>query len=239
MEPLIKISFIDAAKKALFLFRLSFKSTFVYAFMVALLNELITFGLMNTFTFQDNALNVTSPYLFGFYLALLFLDILIGNCFILIKQNGVLMKEELKFKAALQVVLARFPGILASGIAFTFLTMLGMGFHILPGILFMTCFYVYLPSLLFAHKRAFESWRYSFSLIRKHFLSTLGIVLLSLILLWTTPLIADLLGGAFLDNSNSYFGLEVTGMVLLTAFVLLLTNAMNLIWFYLLHKNKQ
>lgn len=239
MEPLMKISFIDAAKKAIFLFRLSFKSTFIYAFMIALINELITFGLLNTFNFDGTNLNVTNPFLFGVYLALLFLDILIGNCFILVKQNGVLTKDTLKFKEALQVILARFPGILTSGIAFTFLTMLGMGFHIVPGVIFITCFYVYLPSLLFAHKRAFESWRYSFSLIRKHFLATLGMVLLSLILLWTPPLIADVLGGAFLNDSNSYFGLEVTGMVLVTALVLLLTNALNLIWFYLLHKNKQ
>lgn len=239
MEPLVKISFIDAAKKAALLFRLSFKSTFIYAFMVALINELITFGLLNTFSFDGTNLNIISPALFGMYIALLFLDILIGNCFILIKQNGILMKQELSFKAALQVVLSRFPGILASGIAFTFFSMIGMGLHILPGIVFITCFYVYLPGLLFAHKRAFESWRYSFSLIRKHFFSTLGLVLLSLILLWTPPMIADLVGAGSFNNSNAYFGLEVTGMVLLTAFVLLLTNAMNLVWFYLLHKNKQ
>lgn len=239
MEPLAKISFIDAAKKAVFLFRMSFKSTFVYAFMIALLNELITFGLLNTFNFDGVTLNVTSPYLFGLYILLLFLDILFGNCFILVKLNGVLTKEPVNFKTVLQTILFRFPGIFISGIAFTFFSMIGMGLHILPGILFITCFYVYLPSLLFAHKRAFESWRYSFSLIRKHFLSTLGLVLLSLILLWTPPLIADLLGGDIFNNSSSYFGLEVTGMVLVTAFVLLLTNAMNLVWFYLLHKNKQ
>lgn len=239
MEPLVKISFVDAAQKAVFLFRMSFKSTFIYAFMVALINQLITFGLLNTFSFDGTNLSITSPQLFGLYLILLFLDILIGNCFILIKQNGVLMKNTLNFKAALSVVLARFPGILTSGIAFTFFSMLGMGLHIVPGVLFMTCFYVYLPGLLFAHKRAFESWRYSFSLIRKHFLSTLALVLLSLILLWIPPLVADLLGGVALNNSNAYFGLEVTGMVLLTSFVLLLINAMNLVWFYLLHKNKQ
>ncbi len=239
MEPLAKISFLDAAQKAVFLFRLSFKTTFIYAFMVSLINELITFGLLGTFSFDGVNLNISSPYLFGLYLALLFLDILIGNCFILIKQNGVLTKEVVNFKATLHVLLSRFPGILSSGIAFTVLSMIGMGLHIVPGILFITCFYVYLPGLLFAHKRAFESWRYSFSLIRKHFLSTLGLVLLSLILLWTPPLIADFLGNAFFNNSNAYFGLEVTGIILVTAFVLLLTNAMNLVWFYLLHKNKQ
>ena len=239
MQPLINISFIDAAKKALLLFRMSFKSTFVYAFMVALINELLTFGLMTTFTFNGVTLDVLSPPFFVMYLFLLFLTILIGNCFILIKQNGILMKEEPCFKSALSIILARFPGIVLSGVAFTMCFMVGLALFVVPGILFMTCFYVYLPSLLFAHKRAFESWRYSFSLIRKHYLSTMGIVLLSLIIMRVLARIADLLGSTPFDGSNAYFGLEVTGMVLLTAFALLLTNAMNLVWFYLLHKNKQ
>ena len=241
MQPLVKISFVDAVKRALLLFKLSFKSTFVYAFMVALINELVTFGLMGTFTFDGANLSVTSPYLFALYLALLFLDILLGNCFILIKQNRILINEELPFKGVLQILLARLPGIFISGIAFTLCFMVGVALFVVPGILFMTCFYVYLPGLLFAHKRAFESWRYSFSLIRKHFLASMSLVLLSLILMRILAKIADLLGGGgfSFDNSSAYFGLEVTGMVLLTAFALLLTNGMNLVWFYMLHKNKQ
>ena len=239
MQPLVQISFVDAARKALLLFRLSFKSTFIYAFFVALLNQLITLGLLATFSFDGTNLSITSPKLFGLYLVVLFLVMLIGNCFILNKQNGILLGRPFSFRESIILILSRLPGVLASGIAFTLCSMIGMGLHIIPGVFFITCFYVYLPSLLFAHKRAFEAWRYSFSLIRKHFLATLALVLLSLILLWTPPLIANLLGASSLNDSSAYFGLEITGMVLLTAFALLLTNGLNLVWFYLLHKNKQ
>ncbi len=238
MQPLIQISFVDAFKKALLLFRMCFKSTFVYAFFVALINELVTFGLTNTFNFNGTTLEVSSYPLLGLYLILLFLNMLIGNCFILVKQNAILMSSEFKFKQALQFILARFPGIFVSGIAFSLFFSVGIALFVVPGILFMACFYVYLPSLLFAHKRAFEAWRYSFSLIRKHFVSTLALVLLSLIIMRVLAYMASFFDG-FSFGSNAYFGLEITGMVLLTAFALLLTNGMNLVWFYLLHKNKQ
>ena len=237
-QPTIKINFFDAIKKAILLVRLSFRGTFIYAFAVSLINQLLAFGINNTFTLDASKVTITQPSLFILYLGLLFLEMLFGNCFVLIRQNAILAKKKLNFKQTLQPILDRFPAILVSGLAFTFLSVMGMGLHLIPGIIVLTLFYVYLPSLIFAHKKAFESWVYSFSLIKKHFFSTLGLVLTSLILLWIPPTVIGILGDNFTD-SNTYFGLEITGMILLVSLILLLMNALNLIWFYLLHQNKQ
>ncbi len=239
MEPLAKISFSDVLKKAIFLFRFSFKSTFIYAFVVSLINQLLILGSASTYSMDGSKLEIYSVYGFSLYLFLIFVNLLIGNCFILIKQNGILIKDAMGFKATLQVVLSRFPGILLSGMAFILLSFTGIALYLVPGILFITCFYVYLPSLLFAHKRAFESWRYSFSLVRKHFLSTLALAILSLIIIWSSRLFMGSLNKVFFNDSSAFFGLDVTGMILLNALLSLFLNAMNLIWFYLLHKNKQ
>lgn len=233
-----KLNFFEAFNKALQLVRLSFRGTFVYAFVIALLNQLLTLGFINTFSLSEDKIVIGTPSLFALYLLLMFLEMLVGNCFILIRQNATIHGKKINFKQTLFPILDRLPGIFVSGIAFSILSILGMGLHVVPGVLFITCFYVYLPSLIFAHKKAFESWRYSFSLIKKHFFSTLALVLMSLILLWIPPAIAEFLGNAFSD-SNTYFGVEITGMILLTALILLLMNAMNIVWFYLLHKNKQ
>ena len=240
------LSFFEAFNKALQLVRMSFRGTFVYAFVIALLNQLLTMGFINTFSLNNDKITITTPSLFVLYLFLMFVEMLLGNCFILVRQNAFALMDpnaptpypKLSFKKTLAPILDRLPGIFVSGIAFSILSILGMGFHVVPGILFITCFYVYLPSLIFAHKKAFESWRYSFSLIKQHFFSTLSLVLMSLILLWIPPAIAEFLGNAFSD-SNTYFGVEITGMILITALILLLMNAMNLVWFYLLLQRKQ
>lgn len=236
-EPTIKLTCFETLHKALKLVKLSFRGTFIYAFFISLINQLLTLGFVNTVSLSEDKMSVTSPFLFSFYLLLMFSSILLGNCFILVRQNAVLYHQKIGFKEAYQPILNRLPAIFLSGSAFWILTILGMGIHVLPGILFMTCFYLYLPSLIFAHKRAFESWKYSFSLIKRRFFSTLSLVFISLILLWTPPLIAQLLGKTF-STSDTYFGLEITGMILVTSLLLLLMNAMTLIWFYLLHKSK-
>jgi hypothetical protein len=237
-QAMVKVNFFDAIKKALLLVRLSFRGTFIYAFIVSLINQLLAFGINSTCTIDGDKISINSPSLFILYLGLLFLAMLFGNSFILVCQNALLAKKPLSFKLALQAILDRFPAILLSGIAFWLLAFMGMGLYLLPGILILTLFYVYLPSLIFAHKKAFESWSYSFSLIKKHFFSTMGLVLISLILLWIPRSIIAALGDNF-NDSNTYFGLEITGMILLVALILLLMNALNLIWFYLLHQNKQ
>ena len=237
-QPTVKISFLDAIKKAILLVRLSFRGTFIYAFIVSLINQLLAFGINSTCTLDGDKLSIADPSLFILYFALIFLVMLFGNSFILVCQNTLLAGKKLSFKQALQPILDRFPAIFISGFTFWLLTFMGVGLYLLPGIIILTLFYVYLPSLLFAHKKAFESWSYSFSLVKKHFFSTLGLVLFSFILLWIPPSITNALGSNFTD-SNTYFGLEITGMVLLVSIILLLMNALNLIWFYLLHQNKQ
>ncbi len=237
-QPSTPIHFFDALTKAVALVRLSFRGTFMYAFVVSLINQLLAFGIYNTCSIDGDKISITNPSLFALYLGLLFFEMLFGNCFILVRQNAILANKKLNFKQTLQPILERFPGILVSGIAFSFLSIMGMGLHIVPGIIVLTLFYVYLPSLIFAHKKAFESWAYSFSLIKKHFFSTLGLVFISLSLLWIPSSILNALGDNF-NDSNTYFGLQITGMILLVALILLLMNAINLIWFYLLHQNKQ
>ncbi len=238
-QPALHINFLDAIRKACSLVSLSFRCTFIYAFIAALINQLLAFGLNNTFSITDSKISISDPVLFITYLGLLFLEMLFGNCFILVRQNAILANhQKLSFKQTLQPILDRFPGIFLSGLAFSLCSIVGMGLHLVPGLIFLTFFYVYLPSLIFAHKKAFEAWKYSFSLTKKHFFSTLGLVLTSLILLWIPPSVIGLLGDNF-NDSNTYFGLEITGMILLVSLIILMMNALNLIWFYLLHQNKQ
>jgi hypothetical protein len=234
----VKINFFDALKKGLALVSFSFRGTFIYAFVISLINQLLAFGIGSAYSIDGDKISINAPSLFILYFGLLFLNMLFGNCLILIRQNAILANKKLTLKQTVQPILERFPGILGSGLAFFLLSMMGMGLYLIPGLLFLTLFYLYLPSLIFAHKKAFESWAYSLSLIKKHFFSTLGLVLVSLILLWVPRMIINSLGNSF-SESNTYFGLEVTGMVLLVALTLLLMNALNLIWFYLLHQNKQ
>lgn len=237
-NPTIKLSYFDTVCKALQLVKMSFRGAFIYAFCMSLINQLISLDFVNTFALTDDKITLTRPVLFGVYLFLMFATILFGNSLILVRQNAILHHQQFGFMETMRPILNRLPGIFVSGIAFTLLSIVGMGLHIIPGVLFMTCFYLYLPSLIFAHKKAFEAWRYSFSLIKKQFFSTLALVLTSLILLWIPPAVASLLGGV-LNSGNTYFGLEITGMILLISLILLLMNAMNIVWFYLLHQNKQ
>lgn len=232
------LHYFDAMKNALLLFKTSFRSSFTYAFLISLINQLLSIGFINTFNYSSDRVIITSPWIFTLYVVCFFVEMLLGNAFILIRQNAVLTSQKISFSDTLQPILTRLPAILLSGLLVTTFSIIGMGLYVVPGLIFMTCFYLFLPSILFAHKKAFEAWGYSFNLVKKHFFSTLALILTSSVLLCIPPLIANL-GNFPLSNSNTYFGLEITLMILLSSLILLLMNAMNIVWFYLLHKKKQ
>jgi hypothetical protein len=226
---------LETLNQAAHLYRATFRQVFVIAFITALLNQLLSLYFLNTFILQNENINLNSPWGFGLSLFLMLFVILFGNSLILVRQNAHLKQEPLEIKGVFQRVLQRFPGILVSGIIFAFLSLLGLALYIIPGLIFMTLFCVYLPSLLFAHKKAFESWIFSFRLIKPHFLGSFGIVLINLILLWIPPELTELLGFYF-NSDGSLYGLEVTVIVFVIALILPMANAITLAWFYKLQQ---
>ena len=217
------------------IYRISFKRVFIAAFVTALLNQLLGLYFINTFSFSEGSINVSMPIGLGISLFLMLFVMLFGNSLILVWQNSCLRNESLSLAAAFKRVLQRFPGILLSGIIFAFLGLIGIALYILPGLIFMTFFCIYLPSLLFAHKKAFESWMFSFNLVKRHFFSSLGIVLINLILLWIPPELMEILSN-IINVDGSLYGLEITVIVIVIAFILPMTNALILAWFYKLQE---
>lgn len=226
---------VTTLNQAAHLYRTTFRQVFIIAFITALLNQLLSLYFLNTFILQNENINLNSPWGFGLSLFLMLFVILFGNSLILVRQNAHLKQEPLELKSVFQRVLQRFPGILVSGIIYAFLSLLGLAFYIIPGLIFMTLFCVYLPSLLFAHKKAFESWMFSLKLIKPHFLSSFGIVLINLILLWIPPELTELISYYF-NSDGSLYGLEVTAIVFVIAVLLPMTNAIILTWFYKLQE---
>jgi hypothetical protein len=222
--------------QGLYLYQKTFRQVFIFAFITALLNQVLSLYFLNTFVLQSQSINLNSPWGFGLSLFLMLFVILFGNSLILVRQNAYLKQERLAAKTMFQRVLQRFPGILVSGIIFAFLSLIGIALYILPGLIFMTFFCVYLPALLFAHKKAFESWIFSFKLVKPHFLGSLGIILINLILLWIPPELTELLTYYF-NADGSLYGLEVTAIVFVIAVILPLTNAIILTWFYKLQES--
>lgn len=220
------------------LYRVTFRQLFIYAFITALLNQLLSLYFLNTFILQNESINLNSPFGFGLSLFLMLFVILFGNSLILVRQNAYLKQEALVTKEVFRRVLQRFPGILVSGIIYAFVSIVGIAFYIIPGLIFMTLFCIYLPALLFAHKKAFESWMFSFNLIKHHFLASFAIVLINLILLWIPPELTELLT-LYLNSDGSLYGLEVTAIVFVIALLLPLTNAIILCWFYKIQEPSQ
>ncbi len=226
---------LETLNTAAYLYKKSFRQVFLLAFITALLNQLLSLYFLNTFIFDSEHINLNSPTGFGLSLFLMLFVILFGNSLILVRQNALLKQETISVSTAFNRVLQRFPGIFASGIIFALFSIVGIALYVLPGLVFMTFFYVYLPSLLFAHKKAFESWMFSYRLIKPHFLATLGIVLINLILLWIPPELTEVLSMYF-NNDGSVYGIEVTIIVFAIALILPMTNAITLSWFYKLQE---
>ena len=226
---------LETLNTAAKLYTASFRQVFLLAFITALLNQLLSLYFLNTFIFDSEHINLNSPTGFGLSLFFMLFVILFGNSLILVRQNALLKQEKITLGIAFHRVLQRFPGIFASGIIFALFSIVGIALYVLPGLIFMTLFYVYLPSLLFAHKKAFESWMFSFHLIKPHFLASAGIVLINLILLWIPPELTEALS-IYFNNDGSLYGIEVTGIVLVIALILPMTNAITLTWFYKLQE---
>lgn len=226
---------LDTLNQAAHIYRISFRQVFILAFITALLNQLLSLYFLNTFILQNENINLNSPFGFGLSLFLMLFVILFGNSLILVRQNAILKQEKLPIKEVFHRVLQRFPGILVSGIIFALASLVGIALYIIPGLIFMTLFCVYLPSLLFAHKKAFESWKFSFNLVKHHFLGSFGIVLINLVLLWIPPELTELLT-IYFNTDGSVYGLEVTGIVFVIALILPLANAITLCWFYKLQE---
>lgn len=217
------------------LYRNSLRQVFLLAFITALLNQLLSLYFLNTFILDSEHINLNSPAGFGLSLFFMLFVILFGNSLILVRQNALLKQETISLSTAFHRVLQRFPGIFASGIIFALFSIIGIALYVIPGLIFMTFFYVYLPSLLFAHKKAFESWMFSFHLTKPHFLATMGVVLINLILLWIPPELTAALSTYF-NNDGSVYGIEVTIIVFVIALILPMTNAITLAWFYKLQE---
>ena len=226
---------LETLSRSAHLYRVCFRRVFVIAFATALLNQLLSLYFINTFSFGGQDISVIAPFGFGVSLFFMLFVMLFGNSLMLVKQNSYLRQESLSFKETFQRVLLRFPGILISGIIFAFVGLVGIALYVLPGLIFMTLFCVYLPALLFAHKKAFESWKFSFKLVKPHFFSSMGIVLLNLILLWIPPELMGVLS-SMISADGSLYGVEITLIVIVIAFILPLTNALMLTWFYKLQE---
>lgn len=230
-------SILETLEHAAKLYRISFKKIFIIAFITALLNQLLSLYFINTFIFSNENISLNSPAGFGLSLFLMLFVVLFGNSLILVKQNSFIKQEQLALKDVFQRVLQRFPGVLASGIIYALLSFIGIALYIIPGLIFMTLFCVYLPSLLFAHKKAFESWMFSFKLVKPHMLTSFGIVLINLILLWIPPELTEVITN-YISSDGSLYGLEVTAIVFVIALILPMTNAITLMWFYKLQEPK-
>lgn len=231
------LSILETLEHAAKLYRVSFKKIFIIAFITALLNQLLSLYFINTFIFSNENISLNSPAGFGLSLFLMLFVVLFGNSLILVKQNSFIKQEQLSLKTLFQRVLQRFPGVLASGIIYALVSIIGIALYIIPGLIFMTLFCVYLPALLFAHKKAFESWIFSFKLVKPHLLASFGIVLINLILLWIPPELTEIITN-YINTDGSLYGLEVTAIVFVIALILPMTNAITLMWFYKLQENK-
>ena len=219
-------------KKAFLLYRASLKPCFWIAFVYSIFNQLLSLALPHQLHFDGTALTVKSPALLVGIFVLTLLLFVIATAMIMLKQQQILFQT--KAPHLMQQLLPKLPILILASIIVYFFTLAGYLLYILPGLAVATCFYFYLPSILFADQKALGSLKYSFQLIKPHVWTVLGLVLFNLVVI-SAPI--ALIAILFHATAGHIFGIKEALTILLQALLLPLATGVILTAFH--QTNKQ
>ena len=228
MAKISQFELLAVIKRGWLLYRATLKITFWLAFAYGLVNQFISVYAQRLLTVVDQHLVIQRPALLALLLLIGIIVLTIMTALIMLLQNGVLFKGQIKTNPI--HFSTRLPALLVASIIFYVIVITGYMLYILPGVIAALLFYFYLPAILLEHKRVFQSFAYSFQLVRRNVFGVLGLLMFNFLILTIPVLVTHIIFGD--QASGSTFGLEEIIIVLVQALLLPLVVAMTLTAFY-------
>ena len=113
------------------------------------------------------------------------------------------------------------------------MSLVGLALYLLPGILILTCLYLYLPILLFESAKPLSSFKLSFERVKPHFLLVAALVILAM-LVNSIPMMVHYVVGYFnvVPNDGQGFGIQESINVVLSGFTIPFINALVLTTYF-------
>ena len=212
--------------KSWVLFRASLKSTYWYAFITALIIQLMLLYIMQSGDLSYNGnLSIQSPFIMALFALLFAVVNIVANALIMIRQFAQLHGKAYHLGNVWHELRTHLSRIIVAGLIVNALTFTGFILYLIPGIIIYTLLYFYLPFVLFKNYSAIDALKQSFEHTKERFWLILTIVIFTM-LINAIPSIANLLIGFVAPNMRDAFGVQEGITVILSGFTIAYINAL-------------
>ena len=212
--------------KSWVLFRASLRSTYWYAFIAALIIQLLLLYVTQSgdVTYDGN-INIQSPFIMTLFALLFAIVNIVTNALIMIRQYAQLHGQAHHFRQVWHELRNNFGRVIVAGLIVNALTLTGFILYFIPGIIIYTLLYFYLPFILFKDHNAIDALKQSFEHTKERFWLILTVVILTL-LVNVIPSAANILLGAIAPHMQDAFGVQEGVTIVLSGFTTAYINAL-------------